>query len=139
MANVLLVDDSPEILEAMTYILHDLHGYEVRTARSGTGMMEELTNFEADVIVLDVLLSGENGKDICKKLKQNKATRDIPVILMSASQKLLVGFEECGASEVIAKPFHLSEMTNKIKSVLKLLPVFFLHYHELSHSFLHHL
>ena len=139
MANILLVDDSPDILDALTYILKDLHGYEVRTATSAKYMMQELESFKPDVILLDVLLSGEDGRDICKGLKEDEQTKHIPVILMSASDKMLKNYEEWGANDTIAKPFHLAEITDKIKSVLKVLPALFLNLHEFSHNIMHHL
>src|SRR5438132_6512640 len=111
MANILLVDDSEEILEAMQYILHDLYGYGVRTANSEKTLLNELKDFVPDVILLDVLLMGEDGREICRSLRENEKTKDIPIILMSATPKLLQDYESCGANEIITKPFHLSEIT----------------------------
>jgi len=138
MANIFLVDDSPEILEAMEYILHDLYGYEVKTASSSRMLLENLDGFVPDVILLDVLLTGEDGRNICKSLRENERTKDIPVILMSASPKLLLDYESCGAVEVITKPFHLSEIRDKIRSVLKVLPAVFFNFPEI-HKIFHHL
>ena len=137
MADILIVDDSPEILEAMEFILHELHGYEVKTATSERSMIEVLKNFTPDVILLDILLSGDNGREICKELKNNDTTKHIPVILMSASTKLLTNPEECGATDIIAKPFHMIEMTDKVKSVLKVLPFLLLNFQGFSNTISH--
>lgn len=122
MADILIVDDSPEILEVMKFILQELQSYDVRTANSESEMKAELLKFTPDVILLDILLSGDNGREICRELKDDEATKHIPIILMSASAKLLQHPEECGATDIIAKPFHMNEMTDKVKAVLKLLP-----------------
>ncbi|MDQ6755516.1 MAG: hypothetical protein M3004_01130, partial [Bacteroidota bacterium] len=79
------------------------------------------------------------GKEICKELKANEYTKNIPVILMSASPKLLLNHEECGATDTIAKPFHLNEVSEKISSVLKMLPVLFINLQSVSHNIIHHL
>jgi Response regulator containing a CheY-like receiver domain and a GGDEF domain len=68
------------------------------------------------VIILDVYIKGNcDGRDICKLIKGNSETRHIPVILMSASIQLLKNFEQCNADAVIAKPFDLLLLLEKIK------------------------
>lgn len=138
MANILLVDDSSEILDAMQYIL-EMEGYTVRSVLGKDAMMEEIEEFAPDLIILDVLLSGDNGRDITKALKANEDTRDIPVILMSANHKWLLDYEECGAVNIISKPFHLSDLTDKVGAALKMLPLFFINLHSVSHNFIHYL
>jgi DNA-binding response OmpR family regulator len=138
MANILLVDDSSDILDAMRYILEE-EGYIVRTVMGRKSLMKELGRFTPDIIILDILLSGDNGKEICKELKANENTKHIPVILMSASPRLLKDHEECGADDTIAKPFHLKELSEKIRSALKLLPVLLINLHEVSKTILRHL
>lgn len=138
MANILIVDDSSDILEAMRYIL-EMEGFSVRTVTGKISLMKDLEQNTPDLILLDILLSGDNGIEICKELKNNEDTKHIPVVLMSASPKMLQNHEECGATDVIAKPFHLTELSDKINSILKMLPVLLINFQQVSHNIIHHL
>jgi DNA-binding response OmpR family regulator len=137
MANILIVDDSMDIVEVMQNIL-EMDGHDVRWATNKHQMEHALTEFNPDVIILDVILNGDNGRDVCKALKANEETKAIPVLLMSASPGLLKDHTECGAEDVITKPFHLSDLTDKISSLLKLLPLLLLNLNNVSHSFIRH-
>jgi DNA-binding response OmpR family regulator len=137
MANILIVDDSRDILEVMQSVL-EIDGHEVRCATGKSQMIFALTEFKPDIIIIDIILNGDNGRDVCKELKANEDTKDIPVMLMSASPALLNDHKECGAADVISKPFHLSDLTDKITSLLKLLPLFIINLHDVSHSFIRH-
>lgn len=118
MATILIVDDSTDLHQAMSFIL-ELEGHVIKTAASKEILVEELKSSVPDVIMLDVQLSGENGREICREIKAGSNTKDVPVILMSANDITLKNFEECGATGVIDKPFSLSELTDKIRSVLR--------------------
>jgi DNA-binding response OmpR family regulator len=118
MATILIVDDSTDLHQAMSFIL-ELEGHTIKTAASKELLMEELKAATPDVIMLDVQLNGDNGRDICREIKGNTDTSEVPVILMSANDITLKNYEECGATGVIDKPFSLSELTDKIRSVLK--------------------
>jgi Response regulator containing CheY-like receiver, AAA-type ATPase, and DNA-binding domains len=136
MANILVVDDSNDILDVMQYVL-EMEGYEVRSVMGRKDLMDELKNFTPDLIILDILLSGDNGREICKAIRANEATKHVPVLLMSASPKLLKNYEECGATDAISKPFHLPELTDKVRSALQMLPLFLINFPGV--SFIHHL
>lgn len=138
MANILVVDDSSDILDVMQYVL-EMEGYDVRSVMGRTALMQELDHFTPDLIILDILLSGDNGREICKAIRANESTKHVPVLLMSASPKLLKDPEECGATDTIAKPFHLPELTEKVKAALKMLPLVFINLHGVSYSIIHHL
>lgn len=118
MATILIVDDSSDLHQAMRFIL-ELDGHVIKTATTKEVLMEELGNYVPDVIMLDVQLNGDNGRDICREIKANNDTSDVPVILMSANDIVLNDYEECGATGIINKPFSLPELTDKINSLLK--------------------
>ena len=122
MAKILIVDDSNELLEVLQYFLEDA-GHTVDIILSGAILNERLDSFKPDLIILDVLLQKENGREICKTLKNNPSTKNIPIILMSASDKSLENFRECGADDVLSKPFDLMDIISKIKDVLNLAAV----------------
>ena len=113
---ILVVDDSPAILDVMVVTL-EAEGYEVSTSLTGACLRQMGLN-PPDLILLDVLLSGEDGGEICQGLKRDEHTRHIPVILISAHNGLRVTAEECSADGFLVKPFHLSELRDIVKRCL---------------------
>jgi len=73
-----------------------------------------------DLILRDVLLSGEDGCEICQRLKDNEQTRHIPVILLSAHAGLRETADECGANDFLAKPFRIAALRDIVKKHLPL-------------------
>src|SRR5258708_34992935 len=100
---ILVVDDDMDILSVMTISLKD-KGYEVEGTLNGDEAITRAETFKPDLIIMDIYLSGTNGKDICKKLKTAKKTSSIPIILISASNQLRNTVKECGANRFINKP-----------------------------------
>ena len=105
---ILVVDDSQAILDVMTLAL-EAEGYEVSTCATGACFRPMEGNLP-HLIMLDVLLSGEDGADICQRLKSDEETRHIPVVLISAHAGLQETAGRCGADGFLVKPFHLSEL-----------------------------
>ena len=68
-----------------------------------------------DLLLLDIWMSGEDGRDICKKLKQSELTKNIPVIMVSASKDIKESALAAGADDFLAKPFEMNELLGKIK------------------------
>ena len=117
MANILIVDDSKSLLQ-MIKTIFQMHNYEVRTALTQSSLMAHMDIFKPDVILLDVVLDGSNGREVCRELKSNNETKNIPVILLSGSHELLRNYEECHADDIIEKPFEFEDVERKIKNVL---------------------
>ena len=115
---VLVVDDHPDILEVVKMTL-EIAGYEVSTSLTGA-CFQQLENDLPDLILLDVLLSGEDGYAICQHLKDDEKTRHIPVILLSARAGLRETAERCGADDFLVKPFRLTELREIVKKYLAL-------------------
>src|ERR1700674_4377198 len=113
---ILVVDDSPAILDVMVVTL-EAEGYEVSTSLTGA-CLGQMGRNPPDLILLDVLLSGEDGGEICQSLKKDEHTRHIPVILISAHNGLRVTAEECGADGFLIKPFHLIDLRDIVKRCL---------------------
>jgi CheY-like chemotaxis protein len=80
---ILIVDDDPTILTLLQDLLGE-EGYSVRTSTSSTSLLQHVQRFQPDLIVLDALLSEEDGRVLCRQLKTNALTKHIPVILISA-------------------------------------------------------
>ncbi len=113
---ILVVDDSQAILDVMELAL-EAEGYEVFTSLTGA-CFRYLERIMPDLILLDVLLSGEDGGEICQRLKSDKQTRHIPVILISAHTGLQETAGRCGADGFLIKPFHLTDLRDIVDSYL---------------------
>ena len=114
MKKILVVDDDPAILEVIKIILED-NNYEVETSENGN-FVENFNGINPDLILLDVLLSGEDGRDIARALKSQKNTREIPIVMISAHPNAYEGSLKSGADDFISKPFdidHLLEVVDK--------------------------
>lgn len=110
---ILVVDDEPDILEFLQVILEE-EGYVVLTSQKGE-YLEQLHNGGLpDLILLDVLLSGKDGREIVKYLKQQDETKDIPVIMFSAHPSAEQTAREAGSEDFIAKPFEIDELLAKV-------------------------
>ena len=110
---VLIVDDDASILEALELTL-DSFGYETKTLSDGADIYRAVETYKPDVIILDLLLSGEDGTEICKKLKLNKRTKQIPVIVVSAHPDLAKLSKASGANDYLEKPFDLDALYSKV-------------------------
>jgi len=112
MIRVLVVDDNLDILHLVQMVLKN-NGFEVLASPKGGDVSENTATFAPEVILLDVYLSGYDGRDICKSLKENEKTKDIPVIMFSAQIKA-DEIKECKADDFIAKPFDVNELISKL-------------------------
>lgn len=116
MQKILIVDDHQDILDVMQVVLQD-EGYKVRTSLNGSFLNTIHTNMP-DLIFLDVLLSGEDGRDICRALKSDEQTKHITVVLISAHIDAKTAMNSCGADGFLAKPFRLEEVRGLAKKYL---------------------
>lgn len=108
---ILIADDDPDILEAMQMIF-ELEGYEVMTTTYGENI-PKMSRMNPDLLFLDILMSGVDGRDICKTIKSKNDTKHIPVIMISASEGVAKSVRDAGADDFIAKPFQMNELLDK--------------------------
>ncbi|HXL37892.1 MAG TPA: response regulator transcription factor [Ktedonobacteraceae bacterium] len=108
---ILVVDDDPDILDALRFMLED-SGYEVKTTEKGeyAENLHDTNGGLPDVIILDVLLSGKDGRLICQKLKSQEETQRIPIIMISAHPNAKQSVSAVGADDFMAKPFDMDEL-----------------------------
>ncbi|GLO14335.1 DNA-binding response regulator [Pseudomonas putida] len=114
---LLVVDDDDEIRELLCDYLTDA-GYTVLAAADGEGMREQLARHKVELVVLDLMLPGEDGLSLCRQLQ---ATPGLAVIMLSAKGSTLdriIGLE-VGADDYLAKPFEPRELIARIKAVLR--------------------
>lgn len=117
---VLLVDDEEHILELLKFNLINA-GFNVATAANGEKALRFCQEELPDLVLLDVMLPGLDGFEICKKLKAQPRTAAIPIIMITAkSDELdkLIGFE-LGADDYITKPFNIRELVARVKALLR--------------------
>ena len=115
MYKVLVVDDDQSILDSMEIALN-LEGYEVETTTRGEETFSRIASFKPDLILMDVYLSGMDGREICKQIREDEKTKHIPVIIFSANRSMKEVFEESGANDFIGKPFNMDELYEKVKN-----------------------
>jgi DNA-binding response OmpR family regulator len=118
---ILVIEDDRSILDAIRMVL-EYTGYSVEIAGNGDTALKDLLNGSNGLprlIILDILLSGKDGRDICRILKQTKATKHIPIIMMSAHPNAETSAFESGADDFTAKPFEIDDLILKIKKHLK--------------------
>jgi DNA-binding response OmpR family regulator len=111
--HILIVEDNEDILEMLEAILRRQQ-YQVSTRPDGNHLELVIEEIHPDVIILDMLLSGVDGTVLCKRLKENPSTQQIPVVMISASNQGLEKSEACGADFFIAKPFEMKELISVV-------------------------
>jgi DNA-binding response OmpR family regulator len=117
MAKILVVDDDLGILDALSMVLEE-KSHVVETADKGDQMCDKLKTFSPELILLDVLISGTDGRHLCRQLKQDNSTKDIPVIMISAHPSARRGALKCGAEDFLEKPFETTELFRKINQFI---------------------
>jgi DNA-binding response OmpR family regulator len=115
---ILVVDDDNAIVEAIRIAL-EMEGYIVDTTTKGEEAFPKAEQTLPDLILLDVLLNGIDGRDVARKLKDNERTRTVPIIMFSAHLAIKDYVKEAGAEDFIAKPFDIDELLGKVKEYIK--------------------
>ncbi|MFR3310234.1 MAG: winged helix-turn-helix domain-containing protein [Christensenellales bacterium] len=114
------VEDDNGIRDLMTYTLA-VSGYEAKGFPDSAGLWEALHTVRPELIMLDIMLPGEDGITILKKLRESSATADIPVIMATAKgteYDKVIGLD-LGADDYLAKPFGMMEMVSRVRAVLR--------------------
>ncbi|WP_204106103.1 MULTISPECIES: PleD family two-component system response regulator [Spirulina sp. CCY15215] len=119
-ADILIVDDKPENLRLLDTMLTQ-EGYKVRKVTTGKMALQVAESARPDLILLDIAMPEMDGYEVCKYLKADAITREIPVIFLSALNLTFNKIQafEVGGADYITKPFHLSEVQVRINNQLK--------------------
>jgi DNA-binding response OmpR family regulator len=115
---ILILDDDTDLLELISMLLCD-NGYETLTLSNGEKIFENIQLFHPDLVLMDVMLAGMDGRIICSKIKQLPALLGLPVILISGTHNLADSLVQQGApNDYLSKPFDMTFLLNKIKTQL---------------------
>ena len=117
---IFCVEDEANIRELVVYTL-ETTGFEARGFEEGTSFFEALAEELPELILLDIMLPGEDGMEILKKLKTSGRTKDIPVIMVTAKgaeYDKVMGLD-AGADDYVTKPFGMMELVSRVKAVLR--------------------
>jgi DNA-binding response OmpR family regulator len=118
MKRILILDDNPDILDVITLIL-DTEGYNICGILNGEELMNIISSFNPDLIMLDVMLGNLDGRDLCHMLKENNLTKHIPILMISASHGTLsLSEKKCAPEDFIAKPFDIDDLIGKVNKLL---------------------
>lgn len=113
---IFIADDDPGIVDAVTMML-DFYEYESAYYYDGAELLGLTGNFP-DLILLDIWMSGTDGRDVCRKIKSRPDMRHIPVIMISASRDVASSALASGADDFLPKPFDMDELMGKIQVML---------------------
>ncbi len=119
-ATLLLIEDDPDIVELLRYNLKR-EGFGVRVSGNGEEGLVEARRRAADLIVLDLMLPGMDGLEVCRMLKADPETRDVPVVMLTAKgeEADVVAGLELGADDYLTKPFSPREFVARVRAVLR--------------------
>jgi len=111
MKKILVVDDDQDTLTLAKYLLSS-YGYEVITHSTGNDVTKVVSDYKPDLILLDVILPGSSGLEICKEIK---SSFNIPIILLSSHADKKASLDHCDASAFINKPYKIEELIDAVK------------------------
>ncbi|MBS7563587.1 response regulator transcription factor [Mucilaginibacter sp. Bleaf8] len=109
---ILVADDDKAIVDSISAILN-MSGYEVLNVNDGTSVLQAI-KAQPDLVLLDIQMPGHDGVAVCKQLKRQASTKDIPIIFLSASMDVARKAQESGADDYLEKPFDIDALKDKI-------------------------
>ena len=115
---ILVLDDDPDICIMIKMVL-DYYGYDAMDAENEETARKIISSSHVDLLIMDMLLSGVDGTDICRQLKQDKETSSIPILMFSAHPTAKETCLAAGADDFISKPFEMNDMMDKISFFLE--------------------
>lgn len=117
MANILVVDDDPDI-GTMLRMMLEFKGYNVKLVNRAGQTFDVLRQHEIDLVILDMLIAGDNGTDVCASIRSNKESANLPVMMISALPDARQSCLEAGANEFLSKPFEMQDLLAKVNGLV---------------------
>ena len=119
-SKVFIVEDEPDLRDTLTYNFEN-EGFTVKSFSNGESFLESLTKNKPNLVILDLMLPGVSGLDVCRELRSDDNFNDIAVVMLTAKSEeidRIVGFE-LGADDYVTKPFSVRELILRVKVLLK--------------------
>ncbi len=119
-AHIMVVDDDEQVLETISLVLED-EGYAVSTAESGIKALNQMRDEKPDVIILDIMMPGMDGLEVCRTIRADPFFAKLPVIFLTAKNRpndIAAGLD-LGADDYLVKPFDIIELSARIRAVLR--------------------
>jgi DNA-binding response OmpR family regulator len=116
---ILIADDEPNIVASLEFLMEQA-GYEVKAVADGNEALAAVASFRPDLVLLDVMMPGRSGYEVCEKLKGDAATRGVKVLMLSAKGRdveMAKGLD-LGADAYVTKPFSTRELAAKVREML---------------------
>lgn len=114
---VLVVDDDQAIVDALCMLL-EMEGFNAK-GYSGADVLESIKTLQPDLVLLDVWLSGQDGREICRTIKSDPLSANLPIVLISASRDLPTSAKQAGADDYLEKPFDMDVVVAKVRQLLE--------------------
>lgn len=111
---VLIIDDDDAILDAIKLAL-EMEDYQVEISPTADNIEDKIKKSCPSVILLDILLSGNDGRNIAKRLKESEEFCKVPIVMMSAHPSAKIASKEAGADDFLPKPFDIDRLLNIVK------------------------
>ncbi|MDF2431512.1 MAG: hypothetical protein JWP44_1143 [Mucilaginibacter sp.] len=119
---ILIVDDDPDLLDILTEYLSG-EGMDVKTSTCSKDIFQLIKDYKPDLIIVDYLLQGINGGELCHQVKSSVQGCELPVIIISAYPRVLLSLGSYGCDVFIPKPFDLQNISGHIKALLLTNPI----------------
>src|SRR3569833_1456983 len=116
MKRVLILDNDESVLDVMQEALN-YEGFNIKCLERSDNIFPEISDYKPDVVILDYILNGVNGGEICHQIKVNAKTSELPVILVSAYPRVLQSLGSYGCDDFIPKPFDLDDFVGLIRNL----------------------
>ncbi|MFP4207849.1 MAG: response regulator transcription factor [Wenzhouxiangella sp.] len=118
-SNILIADDEANLLVSLEYLMRH-HGFDVSVARSGDEALALIRQQPPDLVIVDVMLPGQSGFEVCQQIRSDPALQDIPVIMLSARAREtdIAKGKALGASAFIVKPFAVADLLEQVRAQL---------------------
>ena len=117
---VFIVEDEPDLRDTLQYNFEN-EGFKVKSFPNGESFLETIKNDKPNLVILDLMLPGISGLDVCRNLRMNEVNENVAVVMLTAKSEeidRIVGFE-LGADDYVTKPFSVRELILRVKVLLK--------------------
>ncbi|MGE5094693.1 MAG: response regulator transcription factor [Betaproteobacteria bacterium] len=115
---VLIVEDEPSIVTSLEFLMHRC-GYETRVVTDGTQVMDHVESFSPDLVLLDVMLPGRSGFDICRHIRSHHGRTRVLMLTAKGGRADVANGMEAGADDYVTKPFSTHDLLDRVRALLE--------------------